>query len=295
MNRKGRTAFIVAYLAPAVLLYAVFVVWPLIQSVQMSFTNWRGLSDRKEYVGLENYERLVKDETYGIAIKNNLWILIVGGLAILILGMLLAHAVQGESRFARVLRGVYLFPHVISLVVVAVLWTFLYNASFGLVPKGFSAVGIKTPDAGFLGDLDTALPAVTVAFVWYAVGFYIMLFAAGLQNIPSDVKEAASLDGATGLRRFWRVTWPMLWSVRKVAVTYIVITVINIFALIQVMTQGGNPDRRTEVLLTYFFKKAYDESRYGQGAAIAVSNLALALGVALILMFLFRKNPEARR
>ncbi|MBX3120484.1 MAG: sugar ABC transporter permease [Fimbriimonadaceae bacterium] len=295
MNRKGRTAFIFAYLAPAVLLYAVFVVWPLIQSVVISFTNWRGLSDQKDYVGLENYERLIKDEAYITAVKNNLWILVFGGLAILVVGLLMAHAVQGDGKLAKVLRATYLIPHVISLVVVAILWAFLYHPSFGLVTQGGEMVGIRQPEAGYLGDLDAALPAVTLAFVWYAVGFYIMLFAAGLKNIPSDISEAASLDGAAGLTRFWRVTWPLMWSVRKVAVTYIVITVINIFALVQVMTRGGNPDRRTEVMLSYFFEKGQEQGRYGQGAAIAVTNLALALGVALILMFVFRKNPEARR
>ncbi len=284
-----------AYLAPAVLLYALFVVWPLIQAAGMSFTNWKGLASTKHTnVGLQNYERLLKDEAYATAVKNNLWILVFGGLAILIIGMAVAHAVQGEGKLSKVLRGAYLVPHVISLVVVAILWSFLYNSSFGLVPKGFSALGIRVPDSGFLGDLDSALPAVTVAFVWYAVGFYIMLFAAGLKSIPADVVEAAELDGAKGLRKFWRVTWPMLWAVRKVAITYIVITVINIFALVQVMTQGGNPDRRTEVMLSYFFEKGFENERVGQGSAIAMVNLAIALAIALILMFLFRKNPEER-
>lgn len=295
MSRKGRAAFVFAFLSPAVLLYAVFVVWPLIQSVRMSFTNWRGLSGNWHYVGLQNYDRLAKDHDYATAVKNNLWILVVGGLAILVLGVALAHAVQGEGKFTKFLRGAYLFPHVISLVVVATLWSFLYNSSIGLFPKAVNLLGFSEPKNGFLGDLETALPAVTLAFVWYAVGFYIMLFAAGLKNIPADVTEAAALDGAVGLRRFWRVTWPMLWSVRKVAISYIVITVINIFALVQVMTEGGNPDRRTEVMLSYYFEKAHDQNRFGQGASIAVTNLLIALAIALVLMFLFRKNPEARR
>ncbi|MBC8063916.1 MAG: sugar ABC transporter permease, partial [Chlorobia bacterium] len=138
------------------------------------------------------------------------------------------------------------------------------------------------------------LAAVGVAFVWYALGFYIMLFGAGLKQIPDEVNEAAHLDGSGGLHKFRTITWPLLWSVKRIATIYIVINVLNIFALVWVMT-GGGPNRATETLLTLLYKSAFGESQFGYGTSVAVMNFVLAMVLAAILMFVFRKNPEERR
>ena len=130
--------------------------------------------------------------------------------------------------------------------------------------------------------------------MWYSLGFYIMLFAAGLRGIPEDVKEAAELDGSTGLHRFWKVTWPMLWSVKRVAVAYVAINVMSIFALVYLMTQGG-PDRRTETLLTYLYQQAFVNSEFGYATAVAVANFVVAMLLALLVLLFYRRNPmEAR-
>lgn len=293
MAKRGRTAFIIAFLSPAVLLYGVFVVWPLIQSFYLSMFRWKGLSDKKAFVGAENYTELVKDEAFHKALSNNLWILVVGGLAIIALGVLLAHGMQSNKPAVRALRGLYLFPQVISLVIVAIIWQFMLNPSYGLLTKGAEAMhipGVEKP----LASSSQALAAVGVAFVWYALGFYIMLFGAGLKQIPEEVGEAAQLDGSTGWHRFWKVTWPLLWSIKRIATIYIVINVLNIFALVWVMTEGG-PNRATETLLTLLYKSAFKESAYGYGTSVAVANFVLAMVLAGILMFVFRKNPEERR
>lgn len=293
MAKRGRTAFIIAFLSPAVLLYGVFVVWPLIQSFYLSMFRWKGLSDKKTFVGAENYTELVKDEAFHKALSNNLWILVVGGFAIIALGVLLAHGMQSNKPAVRALRGLYLFPQVISLVIVAIIWQFMLNPSYGLLTKGAEALhipGVEKP----LASSNQALAAVGVAFVWYALGFYIMLFGAGLKQIPEEVGEAAQLDGSTGWHRFWKVTWPLLWSIKRIATIYIVINVLNIFALVWVMTEGG-PNRATETLLTLLYKSAFKESAYGYGTSVAVANFVLAMVLAGVLMFVFRKNPEERR
>lgn len=291
---RSRGRFIVGFLAPAVLLYALFVVLPLIQAFALSLYRWRGVSAKRTFVGVENFDRLWGDSVFWQALRNNLWVLVVGGIALISVGVAIAVAMKGSGRIGKVLRGVYLFPQVISLVVVAILWQFLYNPSFGLVDTGLKRIGLPTPEKGWLGDSNLALPAVTVAFLWYALGFYIMLFAAGIQQIPEEVDEAAELDGAFGWRKFWGVTWPMLWSVKRVAATYVVINVMNIFALVYLMTAGG-PDRKTEVLLTYLYEQAFKNTQYGYATAIAVANFIVAMGLAGILAFIFRKNPEGAR
>jgi len=210
-----------------------------------------------------------------------------------VLSILIAHGMQANNRAVRTLRGLYLFPQVVSLVIVAIIWQFMYHPSSGLITKGSETLGI-TAISKPLADSNQALAAVGIAFVWYALGFYIMLFSAGLKQIPEEVNEAAELDGSGGWHRFWKVTWPMLWSVKRIATIYIVINVLNIFALVWVMTEGG-PNRATETLLTLLYKSAFKESDYGYGTSVAVANFILAMMLAGILMFVFRKNPEERR
>jgi ABC-type sugar transport system permease subunit len=121
-----------------------------------------------------------------------------------------------------------------------------------------------------------------------------MLFSAGLRALPAEVVEACALDGATGMTRFWRVTWPMLWSVKRVAIVNITITVMNIFALIYLMTQGG-PDRATEVMLTYLYQTAFVNSQFGYATAIAVANFVIIMILSVAILFFTRRNPEVSR
>lgn len=294
MQRKGRVAFIVSFLAPATLLYGSLVCIPLIQAFKLSLYSFKGVSSKRSYIGLENYSNLAKDEVYIQALKNNIWLLVVTGIAVMVLGLLLAHAAQGSSPTAKVLRAVYLFPQAISLVVVAIIWQFLYNPSFGLIDSVAKFLHLPIPKDGWLGDPKTALPAVAIAFVWYVLGFYIMLFAAGIKNISEDVFEAAHLDGADGWTRFRKVTWPLLWSVKRVAVTYVAINVLNVFALVFVMT-GGGPDRRTESILTYLYEAGFKNYQFGYASAIAVVNFVVAMVVSLFILWMLRKNPEGAR
>lgn len=294
MQRKGRTGFIVAFLAPAALLYGSLVCVPLVQAFLLSTYSFRGVSSNRKYVGLDNYSRLANDEVYKQALKNNLWLLVFAGIVVMIVGLLLAHAAQGSSRTAKALRAVYLFPQVISMVVVAIIWQFLYNPSFGVVDALFRFFGLPIPKDGWLGDPNTALPSVGVAFIWYVAGFYIMLFAAGIKNVPEEIYEAAELDGSSGWHRFKKVTWPLLWSVKRIAFSYIAINVLNVFALVFVMTAGG-PDRRTETILTYLYEAGFKNYQFGYASAIAVANFVVAMVISLGVLWWFRRDPEGVR
>jgi len=290
MQKKGRSAFIISFLAPAVILYGLFVVLPLFQAFGFSMFRWRGVSAKKTFVGTENYVHLFNDQVFRHAVINNLTILVVGGIAIVAISIGVAHALQSERPTMRFLRGLILFPQMVSLVAVAILWQFLYNPEFGLFVELKKFLHLDS----FLGDSHAALPSVTVTFVWYALGFTIMLFSAGLRALPIEVIEASELDGASGLRRFWRVTWPMLWSVKRVAVVNITITVMNVFALVYIMTQGG-PDRATEVMLTYLYQSAFVNSQFGYATAIAVANFLIIMILSVSILFFTRRNPEVSR
>jgi N-acetylglucosamine transport system permease protein len=294
MNKRGRGLFIVTFLAPAVLIYVGMVVYPLVQSFAFSAYRWRGLSMRKTYIGGQNFSKLAQDEIFLKAAKNNLTLFVVAGFLILVLSVAVAHGLQTKSRVAKTLRSVVLFPQMISMVAIAVLWMFIFNPQFGLVTTFLKGVGLDSLVHTWLGEPKTALGSVGVAFIWYAVGFYIMLFAAGLKAIPAEIYEASELDGARGLKRFWSVTWPMLWSVKRIAVVHLAITVMNVFVLVFLMTAGG-PDHATEMMLTYLYDQAFKSSQVGYATAIAVANFVIVMVLAGLILLAFRKDPTERR
>ncbi len=292
--RRRSLPFIVGFLAPAAVLYFGLVLYPLFQTFRLSLYSFSGLSTTMKPVGFGNFERLAADMAYRQTLSNALWMLIVSAVLLIAGGVALAHLSIGERRSARLLRATLLIPQVMSLVVVAIVWMFLLNPSFGPADSIAGAVGFEPPRSGWLGDPQTALPSVTAAIVWYALGFYVLLFTAGLKQIPEEINEASQLDGALGWVRFWRVTWPLLWSVKRIAITYVVINVMNVFALVQIMTTGG-PDRRSESLLTYLYEQGFRNSQFGYAASIAVANFVLAMVLSLAVLSWFRRSPEVSR
>lgn len=291
---RERAAFVALFLLPATALYGLFVVWPVAQAFGLSLYRWRGVSEQKTFVGLGNFRRLLADPVFGLSLLHNMELLVVAGAAILVIALALAHALHTGGIGARVLRSVYLFPQIISLVVVAILWMFVLNPSFGILNGTLKAVGLPGLALDWLGTPDTALPAVGAAFVWHGLGFYVMLFSAGLRAIPVEVNEAALLDGVGGLARFAHVTLPMLWAVMRVALVYLVINALNVFALVYLMTVGG-PDRRTEVMLTYLYEQGFRHSDFGFATALAVANVAIVMALSAAVFAALRRDPREGR
>jgi N-acetylglucosamine transport system permease protein len=294
MSGRSRGIFIAGFLLPATALYALFVVLPVVQAFVFSTYRWRGISENRTFVGLENFRQLFTDPIVWLALRHNLLLFVGTSIVILALALALAHAIGHSSGTARFLRAVYLFPQVISLVVVAVLWMFILNPSFGILNGALKAVGLESWAIAWLGEKRTALAAVGVAHVWHALGFYIMLFSAALRTIPHEVMEAATLDGAAGVVRLRYVTLPMLWAVLRIALVYMAIGTMNIFALVFLMTQGG-PDRATEVMLTYLYEQAFKHSEFGYATALAIVNFMVVMALSGAILALLRHNPQEGR
>ena len=278
MNQERRTAAL--FLAPAILLYGVFFVLPMAQAFYYSLFRWRGLSQNKELIGIQNFAQLAGDPIFWMALKHNFTFLVAGILITLPLALFFGYVISRKVRGASTYRAVFLFPNIISIVAVAVLWSFIYNMQFGLLNAFLKQIGLEQLTTGWLGEPRTALPAVIATSVWYQLGFYIVLFIAGIQSIPPSFYEAASIDGANQLQSFRHITIPLLWEILKLALVYIVIQTMNVFGLVWVMTEGG-PSNHTETMLTYLYRKAFAESLYGYGTALGVVVFILVLGIAL--------------
>lgn len=292
MNR--RTWFIIKFLSPALLIYFLFVGLPLVQSFYYAMFRWKGVSNRKVFVGSLNFRETAQDSVLRQAGINQFLLLVVGGFFLVGLGVTIAHALQNRTRLSRFVQSIMLFPQVISLVMVGIIWQFMWNPSYGLLTKSSQFLGLPLPSDGVLGVSGWANFAILIAFLWHSLGFYVMLFSAGLSGIDTEIMEASKLDGASGWNRFQRITWPLLWSIKRIAVVYVVSNVMGTFVLVKFLTDGG-PDNATQVFLTYIYQKGWLQSQMGQAATIAVFTFLLAMLLGAVAMALIGRNPETSR
>lgn len=282
-----RYRLVIPFMLPAVLLYGIFVIWPYAQSIYTSFTGWRGINPEKPWVGLSNYERLFTQDQFTNALGNNLFFLIVIPLITISLALLFATLfTQGAkgvpgSGFYRV---VFFFPQILSIVIIGVLFkNVLKSTDDGLLNGALIAVGLDGLTTSWLGNTTTAIWAIAGVVIWQGVGFYMVLFVAGIQGIPDSFYEAATLDGANRWTQFRTITLPLIWENIRIGVVYIAIIALDMFALVQVMTAGG-PNRSTEVVALYMYDQAFGRSFWGYATAVGVVLLILTLILSVVTL-----------
>lgn len=271
------------YIAPAILMYGVFFLWPAIQLGWLSLHEWSGFGPR-EFVGVDNYARLVDDRVVLLSLRHNLlWTAaatIVPVSAGLLLAILLSRApVRGRTVF----RAIYFFPQVISSISVAVAWGWIYNPTFGFLNEVLGAVGLESLQRGWLGNQSTALPALFIAWSWIHYGFAMVIFIAALEGIDETFFEAAKIDGAGPIAQFRFVLVPLI---RRPLTTVLLVTVISsfqVFDIIFALTNGG-PGRATMVLPLYMLDSAFTFRKIGYGATVAVLLGGIILIVSLVLL-----------
>ncbi|WP_433059588.1 carbohydrate ABC transporter permease [Dactylosporangium sp. CS-033363] len=288
--RHGRRLFAITFLMPAVAVYAVFVVSPYLQAFQISATNWRGLSPTWDYVGPDNFTRLLSDEYFWNALRHNAILLAVLPAATIGLGLFFASMLNIHGvRFSAVYRIVYFFPQVLSVAIIGVLWREMYAPNGGLVNGFLRAVGLNALTRTWLGDADVAFWAVLIVMIWSNVGFYVVLFGAAMSAIPREIYEAVSLDGAGRFTVLWRITIPLLWDTIQVAWVYLAIIALDGFALVQIITNGG-PEFSTDVVGLRLYNTAFGESKFGYASAIGVAMFFVTLSVAIASLRLTRRD-----
>jgi N-acetylglucosamine transport system permease protein len=290
--RHGRVRFLLGALVPALVLHVVFVLSPYAQAFYLSLTDWTGVAGTAHFVGAGNYARLGGDSLFLDAVRNNAVMLLVVPLVTVGLGLFLASMLHLGGRGGR--RGiagsgayqiVYFFPQLLSLVVIAVLWGFVYNPNTGLLNSGLRAAGLGALARSWLAEPHLALPAVMAVLVWSSVGFYVVLFSAAIDAIPKELFEAALIDGATGWHTFRRVTLPLVRESVQVAFVYLGIAALDAFAVVQVMTVGpGGPDGATEVIGLSLYRTAFAYGKFGYASAMGVALFFATLTLAVLAL-----------
>jgi raffinose/stachyose/melibiose transport system permease protein len=288
-HRSGRALAPALFLAPAVALLGMFLVYPLLQSFRLSLLEWNGLGENSVFVGLANWAVLAKDALFWHALGNNLLLGLFSVLIQLPIAMALALLLDKAGRGSRTLKILYFLPLLFSSVALGVIFKNIYDPNFGPVNAALQALGLPALAQDWLGDRRYALAAVTAVICWQNVPFYMILFLAGLASFPSDLREAATLDGASDSTIFWRIRLPHLQGTVRTAAMLAVIGSLRYFDLIYVMT-GGGPEGASELMATYMYRTVFSSFQLGYGSTVAsvmflVVSLIAALGMRLTRRF----------
>ncbi|MCU0453833.1 MAG: sugar ABC transporter permease [Bacteroidetes bacterium] len=288
---RKQTAAALLFLAPALSVLAAFFVVPVAAAFLMSFTDFDiyGLGDLStvRFIGFRNYLRILETPLFWKALSNTFYFVVIG--APLSVGVSLVVALMVNARMARfkgLFRTIYFLPVVTSLVAVAIVWRYLYHPAHGLLNHALGWLGIGPVD--WLGDPNLAMPAIIFLAVWKNFGYNMLIFIAGLSNIPDDLYEAARMDGASGWRQFVDITLPMLTPTTVFVVMLTLIGYFQLFAEPYVMTQGG-PLNATLSVVLMMYEQGFRWWNMGYAAAIAFILFAIILFFTLLQMFIQRR------
>lgn len=269
-----------AFLAPALLVYSLLIVYPALNGFYLSFTDSDGVS-HANFVGLKNYIKMFSEPSFFNALRNTVVYAILVTLMQNGLGLILA-LWMGKLAWLRNSARVALFiPGMLSALIVAFVWSYIYNPLSGGLNALLSAVGLESLTRVWLGDPHTALVAVAVVNAWMYAGHSATIFLANYLNIPSELKESAELDGASGWTLFWYIEWPMLAPATTVTTVITVIGALKVFELPFILTQGG-PGGATTVLNLEIYRRAFSGNDFGYGTALTVVLLLLIVGLVLL-------------
>ncbi len=283
---------IILFLAPALIFFLVFVVYPIFQSIYYSLFNWKGLGPAVDFAGLSNYQQILSDQIFLKAVLNGLLIVALSLTLQLPMSLALAIMVGRDLPGRAFFRTVFFLPFVFSEVIVAIMWQSLYNpdpdrgllnALLVLIP------GVKAQ--AWLGDTNIVMACIFVVMTWKYFGLHMLLYMAGLQNIPAEIEEAARIDGANRWEMLRYITLPLLGGVIRTTIYLSAIGSLQQFILVWILTKGG-PVNASEVMATYMYRFGFVRFWLGYGCAVAIVMFLICLTFSLIYQNTIARRPD---
>jgi raffinose/stachyose/melibiose transport system permease protein len=268
------------FVGPALLLFIVFVVWPIMRAVQFSLYRWKGFGPLVDFVGLKNYVSVLTNDVFIGAFTHNMIIVVLSLLIQLPVGLAIALLLNRRMRGQGLLRTIIFVPYVLSEVIAGVVWFQLLQPQYGVIDTLLGSVGISGPEQGWLGTPDVALYTVFVVLTWKYLGLAVLLFLAGLQGVPDELIEAAQIDGATWWQTQRRVTVPLLGPTLRTWGFLSLIGSIQLFDMVWILT-GGGPANATTTMATFLINEGTKRYNYGIATAASVILFAVALVLAI--------------
>lgn len=273
-------------MAPALLMLALFVYYPLARNIINGFYEWNPFTLDRSFVALDNYTRLFKDPVFFTVLKNNLLYAIISVILQVGLGLVIAAILEDKifRRFSTFFRTTFFIPVLISMTVIGILFSFIYNPDVGLLNSFLRLIGLGEWTEGWLGNPKTSIFAVIAVSQWQSIGYTVMLYVLAVQKVPGELYEAATIDGAGKIRTFFSITVPQVKEMTFVLLIYTVTGSFLVFSEVYVLTQGG-PSNSSQVFSTYLYQKAFIDNEPGFASSIA----NVILGITLIFYFIQNK------
>lgn len=276
------------FLLPATILFTLFVVLPMLEAGWYSFYRWNGYGTPTDWVGWRNYATLFRNSVFATAAWNTALIVTVSLLLQLPLALGLALLISEKSRSSLLFRTIFFMPYVLGEVAAGLIWRFMFDGNVGLVAAAARAMGLEAPF--LLADPNLAIYTILVVVVWKYFGFHMMIYIAGLQDIPRELREAAAIDGATRWQATRSVVLPMLWPAMRISIFFAVVGALQLFDVVMPLT-GGGPSNATHTLVTFEFTFGITRGNIGFGSAVGVVLFLACIGFTLVYRRFVLRDP----
>ena len=274
------------FILPNFIFFFTFIVLPVLMGLVISFTDYNGFK-QFNFVGLKNYIEMFRDEYFLVSLWHNLLYTLVTVPGTIVFALLLAILVNKGIRGSGIFKTMFFLPNISSMVAVGIVWAIIFNPTQGPLNSFLRSIGIDNPPM-WLSSTNTALWSVMLVAIWKQAGYYMIIILAGLQSIPNQLYEAASIDGANGVRKFFKITLPMLSPTMFMVIILSIINSFQVFDLINIMTDGG-PGRSTNVLVYRIYQEGFQKLQFGYASAMAYF---LFLIIMVITLFQFRGQKK---
>ncbi|MGE7761501.1 carbohydrate ABC transporter permease [Peribacillus sp. NPDC097895] len=291
-RKRGNALVIAGFMAPALLFYGVYVVYSIAMTFYYSLFEWSGIDNNFNFIGIGNYVQLLGDVVFWQSLKNNALLVVTSLGSQLPIGLIMALLLFSPIKGMRFFRSIYFMPFLMSTVAIGILFSFIYDGSYGIVNQLLGAVGLESLQRPWLGNESTAIWAVIATICWQFAPFYMILFRAAIVGIPEELYEAADMDGANKWRRFVNITLPLLMPTIVTSAILSIIGSLKYFDLIYVMT-GGGPNNSTELMATYMYKQTFTNFNMGYGSSVSFLMFVIAFLTTLVIITLDNKRKGA--
>jgi len=294
-RRRGqfqRALTIAALVLPALVVYILFVLYPMVRAIWFSLYAWNGLGPMDDYVGWGNFERILTDDVFRMALRHNLLLIVLSLVIQLPIALGVALLIRGNIRGRAAFRTIFFLPYVLSEVITGVVWVFIYRPQNGLMNEYLGWLIPGYEPRAVLADTSLVMYAIFAVITWKFFGFHMILYLAGLQNIPAELEDAARVDGATPFQVLKDVTLPLLGPTVRVSVFFSVLGSLQFFDLNWIMTKGG-PVNASNTMATYMYTYGFTRFQLGYGAAVSLVIFTICFVFSILYQrFVMRRDLE---
>lgn len=292
--RRNSTSKLVSaslFVLPALILVLVFSIYPVLMSFRYSFTDWNGVSADYAFVGFGNYKNVISSDEFKTLFFNTFYLIILYVPVLNILAIFFSVIIYDIGRAANIYKVILFLPNIVSMVVVGFIWRTIYNPATGPLAYLLNALGCENLVQDWLGQKETVMPALSVSIIWYAVGFYVLIYLGGLSTVPNELYEAAAVDGITWWQKLFRITLPMISQSITINIIVSTIAILTLFDLPYVLTQGG-PGYASQTMALMSYQYAFKAMSQGKAMALAVMLTLITILFAVCELFLLNRKED---